>query len=184
MSISGPTYERVALEDPDSKWELFRGVLRRKPPMTQAHNEASIRIAAALLRQLDPHAFRVRNDAGRVRTATDSYYIPDVFVFPAEHADTVRGRTDILEVYDQPLPLVVEVWSPSTGDYDQREKLEGYRRRGDAEIWLVHPFERTVTRWVRGGDGGYVEQQQTAGTVTCSALPGVAVDFDAIFALL
>ena len=27
-------------------------------------------------------------------------------------------RAGRLEVYDDPMPLVVEVWSPSTGDYD------------------------------------------------------------------
>jgi Uma2 family endonuclease len=54
-----------------------------------------------------------------------------------------------LEIYDEPLPLVAEVWSPSTGGYDVLAKLPEYRRRGDTEIWLLHPYERTLTAWRR-----------------------------------
>ena len=35
--ISGETYERLALAEPDRKWELRDGVLREKPGMTAAH---------------------------------------------------------------------------------------------------------------------------------------------------
>ena len=31
-------YERLALAEPDRKWELRDGVLREKPGMTAAHN--------------------------------------------------------------------------------------------------------------------------------------------------
>ena len=62
---------------------------------------------------------------------------------------------DVLEVYDQPLPLVVEVWSRSTGDYDVEEKLAVYQQRGDLEIWRIHPYERTLTAWRRLPDGSY-----------------------------
>ena len=47
-----------------------------------------------------------------------------------------------LEVYEGPLPLVVEVWSASTGNYDVESKLLEYQRRGDLEIWRLHPYER------------------------------------------
>ena len=36
--ISDETYERLALAEPDRKWELRDGVLREKPGMTAAHN--------------------------------------------------------------------------------------------------------------------------------------------------
>ncbi len=38
MPVSEATYQRVALEDPESKWELHCGQLRRKPSMTMPHN--------------------------------------------------------------------------------------------------------------------------------------------------
>jgi hypothetical protein len=38
MAVSQQTYERVALEDPDGRWELHGGRLREKPGMTWAPN--------------------------------------------------------------------------------------------------------------------------------------------------
>ncbi len=36
MAVSYATYERLALEDSDTQWELVRGKLRERPPMSQA----------------------------------------------------------------------------------------------------------------------------------------------------
>lgn len=92
----------------------------------------------------------------------------------------MRGRPG-LEVYEGPLPLVVEVWSPSTGEYDVDTKLPEYQRRGDLEIWRLHPFDRTLIAWRRQPDGSYSESQYTGGTVRPVALPGVAIDLDTLF---
>ena len=56
------------------------------------------------------------------------------------------SRPDVVEFDDQPLPLVVEIWSPSTGT---DTKFAEYRRRADAEVWRLHPFARTLTQWRR-----------------------------------
>ena len=87
-----------------------------------------------------------------------------------------------LEVYETPLPLVVEVWSPSTGQYDVETKLLEYQRRSDAEIWLIHPYDRTLRAWQRQPDGSYREVLHTAGAVRPVALPGVVIDLDTLFA--
>jgi Uma2 family endonuclease len=104
-------------------------------------------------------------------------------VAPAAAVEAFLG-TGSLEVFETALPLVVEVWSKSTGDYDTGEKLAEYQRRGDLEIWRVHPYEKTLTAWVRGRDGGYTETQYRSGSVQCSALPGVTVELAVLFALL
>jgi Uma2 family endonuclease len=80
------------------------------------------------------------------------------------------------------LPLVVEAWSPSTGEYDVDTKFPIYRDRGDLEIWRLHPYDRTLTRWVRLADGGYREDVFTGGDVRPVALPDVVIDLDALFA--
>ena len=115
---------------------LFRsrdGVLREKPGMTAAHNWIALKLGHYLLLQLDWSVYQVRVDAGRVHRPEATFYIPDVFVIPTEFVTPLLDK-HILEVYDQPLPLVVEVWSRSTGDYDVEEKLADYQRRGDLEI--------------------------------------------------
>ena len=178
--ISEQDYRELALNDPDRKWELWDGHLREKPGMTYAHNQVAYDLGFMLSTQLDRSAYRVRVDAGRVHRSGSTYFIPDVFVFPTKLITPRLRRDDVLEVYDQPLPLVVEVWSRSTGTYDVTEKLAIYRQRGDLEIWFIHPIERTLTTWRRQSDGSYREDRYQGGIVPVASLPGVSIDFDAL----
>jgi Uma2 family endonuclease len=180
MSVSQATYERVALEDPEGRWELSCRGLRRKPDMTLEHNDVCENLVDSLLRQLPRDEYRVRWNSGRVRVGEDRDYIPDVMVVPVSYRGRMLG-TRRLETYADPLPLVVEVWSRSTGDYDVREKLEEYKRRGDREIWLLHPYERTLTAWRRQADGSYEEHHQSSGEARPVALPSVTVNLEALF---
>lgn len=180
--ISNTTYERLALTQPDRKWELWDGYPREKPGMTAAHNELAYLLGLMLGNQLDRSAYRVRIDAGRLRRSEGSYFIPDVFVVPTALVAPLLARDDVLEMYQQPLPLVVEVWSRSTADYDVGEKLTAYQERGDRDIWLIHPYERTLTAWSREPDGAYTEHVDREGNVHPGALPGVAIDLAQLFA--
>jgi Uma2 family endonuclease len=179
--MSGGAYERLALAEPDRKWELRDGVLREKPGMTAAHNELAVTLDSMLLSQLDRAAYRVRIDAGRLQRPEATYFIPDVFVVPTAYVIPLMDQQDVLEVYGQPLPLVVEVWSRSTGEYDVEEKLAVYKQRGDLEIWRIHPYERTLTAWRRLSDGSYDETIHHEGVVSPTALPGVEIDLAALF---
>lgn len=183
MPVSARTYERVALEDPEGFWELHDGCLVRKPDdiMTIEHNVAGYRLNATLIRQLDDKAFEVRINQARARRRTASYFVPDVFVVPTTLVARQRGRPRRLESYEEPLPFVAEIWSPSTGGYDVRTKLPEYQRRGDQEIWLVHPYDRAVNVWRRQPDGSYQETRHTGGRVQLGALHGVSIDLDWLF---
>jgi Uma2 family endonuclease len=149
--------------------------------MTADHNQLQSRLARQLYAQLDELRFDVRTDFGRVRRSSESYYIPDACVVPVQQVRNQLG-TGQLEVFTGPLPLVIEVWSPSTGDYDVETKLPEYQARGDLEIWHVHPIERTLTAWLRQQDGSYVARTYRGGTIQPAALPGVSIDLDALFA--
>jgi Uma2 family endonuclease len=148
--------------------------------MTQEHNDVGFLLAHFLQSQLPIEEFRVRSNAGRARLDSGANYIPDVMVIPVVLMHRQRGTRE-LEAYDEPLPLVAEVWSPSTGEYDVNEKLLEYQRRGDHEIWLVHPYERTVISWVRQEDGSYRETTTREGAIWPSYLPGVAIELKTIF---
>lgn len=182
MPVSEETFQQLALEDPN-QWELHCGSLRRKPAMTVEHNDLGRLLFLRLAQQLDERQFTVSFNAGHVRRSAENYYIPDVFVMPMEHLRPQRG-TRRLEVYVDPLPLVVEVWSPSTGDFDVDSKLPEYQRRGDVEIWRLHPYEHTLTVWRRQPDGSYTENLVRNGTVQPVALPNVTIDLDALFEAL
>jgi Uma2 family endonuclease len=179
--VSEQAFRQIALEEPNV-WELHCGVLRRKPGMTAEHNYVTARLYESLILQTDRRTFDIRSQAGHVRRSAQNYYIPDLFVVPMDLVQAQRHRSDLLETYELPLPLVVEVWSPSTGDFDVEEKLPEYQRRGDLEIWRIHPYEHTLTAWRRQPDGSYTESISTGGVVHPVALPGVAIDLDALFA--
>ena len=182
MPVSEQTYELVAREGPDGQWELHGGRLREKPGMPWNHGDAMSELGRVLGNQLDRRRYRVHVNHARMRGSSERYFIPDVAVIPIELGDALRGRPDALEVYDQPLPLVVEVWSPSTGGYDVDAKLPEYQRRGDPEAWRLHPYERTLTAWRRRPNGSYEETVYRGGTVAPASLPGVVIDLDALFA--
>jgi len=147
--IDNETYCRLALERPDRKLESIDGRLREKPRGSYRHNQTGIEAAFLLMAQLDWSVFHVRVEAGRLHVPEATYYVPDAFVFPVAMAEGFVGRDDLLEVYDRPVPLVVEVWCRLAGEDTIRRKLADYQARGDAEIWFLHPFARTLTAWRR-----------------------------------
>ena len=178
--ISEQEYRELALSDSDRLWELWGGVLREKPLMSMKHEDVASYLGAALIAQLDRRLFRVNINGGRARLSSRSYYIPDVVVIPALFKLPFEDDPRAFNAFAEPLPLVVEIWSLSTGTYDVETKLQGYRERGDAEIWFIHPYERTLTVWRREPDGSYSEETHRGGSVPVASLPGVVINFDAL----
>ncbi|MGI8549951.1 MAG: Uma2 family endonuclease [Dehalococcoidia bacterium] len=182
MPITPATYERVALEDPKGFWELVCGHLRSKPGMTIEHEDVMRRLARSLLRQLKDEDYSVGMNTPRLRISTGTYYVPDVCVIAVAAIERRRREAPRrLEVYEEPMPLVVEVWSPSTGDYDVEKKLLEYQWRGDLEIWRIHPYERTLIAWRRQPDGSYAESLVRGGTVQPVALSNVTIELERLF---
>ncbi len=178
--ISEQEYKELVFNDPDRTWELWDGVPREKPGMSIWHDGVASYLGALLTNQVDRREYWVNVNGGKTRYKVRNYYVPDVVVIPKRFIDPHRGDSRAFNAYAEPLPLVVEVWSPSTGDYDLQIKLEGYRQRGDTEIWFIHPYERTLTAWRRQPDGSYLESTSKGGLVAVESLPGVTIDFDAL----
>lgn len=181
MPVSEQEYIQLALANPDAHLELVCGEVREKPIMTTEHNAVMRELHYQLVTQLDRREFVVSVDTSRVRLPAGTHYIPDLFVLPRVYERRLRAQPGTFEVYDEPLPLVVEVWSPSTGTYDVNTKLREYQGRGDTEIWRIHPYERTLTTWRRQPDGRYAESLYRGGAVRPVALPGVTIDIDSLF---
>jgi Uma2 family endonuclease len=184
MVVSEDEFQQIALDDPNGRWELDCGRLRRKPKMTFEHNQAARIIGHVLQTQLGLTDYVVAVDSGLIRRSESQFFIPDVMVVPMDAALRLFPEEGMWEVYTDPLPLVVEVWSPSTGRRDIATKVPEYQRRGDLEIWRVHPYQRTVTVWRRQPDGGYSETLYRGGRIEPMALPNVTIDFDEVFSLL
>jgi len=182
IPVSEELYVLLALDDPDTKWELHDGLLVEKPGMSITHLSVVMLLGNRVAQQLDLGQFLVVINDGRLRRTQRAYFIPDVFVVPVDLLRRLRDAHPMgLGVIDEPLPFVAEAWSPSTGRYDVNVKIPVYKLRGDLEIWRVHPFERTVTAWRRRPDGEYDQMQFTGGKVALHALPSVVIDLDALF---
>jgi len=176
--ISEQEFRELALNDPDHLWELWEGKVQEKPLMSMKHEDVATYLGAMLISQLDRRNYRVNVNGGRTRISPGSFFIPDVVGIPAAYKAPFEDDPRALNVFADPLPLVVEVWSRTTGTYDFATKLQAYRARGDAEIWFIHPYERSLTTWRRQLDGSYVQESHQGGTAPIASLPGVSVDLD------
>ena len=179
--LSEAAYERFVLSGVDGAWELHDGRLVEKPRMTFEHGELVVLLGHLLLGQLNRDDYRVVSEL-RVRRPAATILIPDLMVVPTAYREEFGGRPGTLAIFADPLPLVVEIWSTSTGGYDVDAKLPIYQQRGDQEIWLIHPYERTLTAWTRRPDESYVETVYRKGVVRPVALPDVAIDLETLFA--
>lgn len=149
--------------------------------MSFSHNNVITELSYFLRHQLAPDQFLVRIEGARLRRDDETVYIPDLVVVRYDQAAPLMGKPRPLEIYTDPVLLVVEVWSPSTGEIDLREKVPVYQQRGDLEIWHLHPFDRTLTAWRRQSDGSYAQTTYRSGAVEPATIPGVVIALDALF---
>ncbi len=181
MVLSAETYRRIVSEDTHGTWELVDGRLREKPGMSFQHHDICAFLGFLLQGQLDRALFRIHINGSRLERNERNYFVPDIALIPVELFAPLQAIPNALDLYAQPLPLVVEVWSPSTGSYDVDEKIPEYMARGDKEIWRVHSREKTLTAWRRQPDGTYVESFHRNETVHLAFLPNVSIDLTALF---
>jgi Uma2 family endonuclease len=182
VSLSREEFEQLVLDDPDRQWEIIRGQLRQKPAMSFAHNDGASELGYLLRSQLDRRDYLVRVNLSRLFNPLDTYVIPDVVVIPVSATAGFRERPLSVEIYPDPVPLLAEFLSPSTGRYDVEGKLEAYKARGDREIWIIHPELRTLTAWRRRDDGDYDNLIVRDGTISPIALPDAVIALEDILA--
>ncbi len=181
-SISRDQFEQLVLDDPDRPWEIIRGQLREKPAMSFAHNDGAFELGYLLRTQLDRRDYLVRVNLGRLFNPMDTYVIPDVVVIPVTATAGFRERPLSVEIYPDPVPLLSEFLSPSTGKYDVEGKLDAYKARGDREIWIFDPESRSLTAWRRQDNGGYDTLRIREGNISPIALPWVVISLSDVFA--
>ncbi len=175
-------YRALALTEAGKLVELWDGEPREKPAVSVEHSDVIGALGAELWGQVGREAFVVRENVARLRISGDQYLIPDIAVVPIAFVRALRARRGSLDAYAMPVPLVAGVWSPSTGGYDVTAKLAAYQQRGDGEIWHLHPYERTLTAWVRQPDGRSEATTYRDAVVRSASLEGVALDLAVLFA--
>jgi Uma2 family endonuclease len=182
LGISFRTYAQLALEDAEGRWELVGGSTRRKPPESFQHGAVIDSLVEQLVPQLSGTMFRMSINHARVMIDPHHILMPDLMVVPrAVSARAVKERPNALEAYHTSLPLVIDVWSPATAEFNVDARIPEYRRANVEEIWVVHPAARAVTTWVRRASGVYEEVIRAGGILAAARVPDLALDLNVLF---
>lgn len=139
------------------RWELIEGApYDMTPAPSRQHQRLLSRLAVPIGSHFEDGPcefyvapFDVRLPRGGEPDAdVDTVVQPDLVVVcdPAKLDDRgCRGAPD----------WVIEILSPSTAAKDHIAKLALYEKHGVREYWLVHPTDRVVMAYRRGGDGKF-----------------------------
>jgi Uma2 family endonuclease len=150
------------------RYELVNGrPLRMIAGANNVHDEIVVNILAALRGKLRNSGCRTFSGDGAVETYRGQIRRPDVGVD--------CGRRD-QNAYKAHSPrIVVEVLSPSTRDFDSRQKLEEYKSVASlAHILFVEPNAPFVVLWSRDDAGAWGETR-VEDLDASFALPGIDV---------
>lgn len=169
----------AALPDDGRRYEVVNGVLFMAPSPGGAHQDATSRFNYYLLTNVEFAGL------GKVRLAPfDVELAPNVVVQPDVLVVLNASREKITESRIVGAPdLVIEVSSPSTANYDRREKYDAYARAGVPEYWIADPASHTVEVFVLEA-GRYVSLGVFRGqaTLPSQVVPGLGVRVEQCFA--
>jgi Uma2 family endonuclease len=111
--ITEEAYQQFVLSGVEGSWELHDGRLVEKPGRSWKHGSVVTELITLFHQQLDRAEYHVFSGL-RVRRPAATVFLPDVMIVPTSYGDAIRDLP-VLAIFSDPLPLVVEVWSPSTG---------------------------------------------------------------------
>jgi Uma2 family endonuclease len=181
MQTMPRSLEEMVLAHPGSKLEMLDGEWREKPTMTIPHNLAQVRLVRQLVPQIDFDRFDLRIDNVHLARPNSTFFIPDVCILDSPGNRAIGETMAGLETITVPCLLVAEIWSPTTGAFDLSQKIPEYIARGDREIWLLHPYDLTLTAWRQQPDGQYEKSTYQGGNVELMSIPGIVIDLAALF---
>jgi Uma2 family endonuclease len=182
------TYADYLTWPDDERYELIDGIayLMAPPAPSLTHQELVGELYYQVRTALEGKRCRVYvapfdvrlPKTGETDDQVDTVVQPDVLVV------CDRRKLDERGVRSAP-DWVAEVLSPSTASHDQIIKLPAYERAGVPEVWLIQPNDRVLsiyrleaTRYLRP------TILELKGQTSVSAVPGVTIDWDRLFASL
>ena len=170
--------EYRALPGDGPRFELIYGELFMSPAPMQIHQYVTGELFAALRDHVNAARRGLVGVAPfDVKLSGYTAVQPDILYFSVANRGAL-GKHFAVKAPD----LVVEVLSPSNRRMDLIVKRALYATFGVPEYWIVDPEKRTISvNLLRGAH--YADTTFTQGPIVSPALPGLAIDFDAIFAM-
>jgi Uma2 family endonuclease len=178
------TYGDYCTWGDEGRWELINGVVYDMAPApARIHQDVAGEVFVQIKNHLRDGPCRAYSapfdvrlpDRGEADDAVETVVQPDISLIcdPSKLDDKgCRGAPD----------WIIEVLSPRTAAKDQIQKRDIYERHGVKEYWLVHPVDRLLFVYRFAADGyGKPDIQPTEGRTPVATLPGLEIDWDAVF---
>lgn len=154
--------------------EFFRGEVFAMVGGTARHNRVIMNLGSRIAVHLDGSGCQAFTESMKVQIA-DGILYPDVVVT----CDKAEAGDE--QIITDP-KLIIEVLSPSTKGYDQRDKFVLYRSLPSlCEYALIDPSERRVEVFTLADAGAWLLVDQTrSGALTLSSI-GLTLPMEAVF---
>ncbi len=172
-------YSDYLLLPEDTRYEILDGDLRIVPIPAVRHQVVALRIAAALLRHVEPRRLgRVLQAPCDVVFSEETVTQPDILFISRKRRGMI-GETSLRGAPD----IVVEVVSEATRERDLREKRKIYERFEVPEYWIADPDARTIETLV-WSEMGYVsvERGPQPDRLYSPLLPNFSLPLSKVFA--
>jgi Uma2 family endonuclease len=161
--------------------ELISGLLVSMAMPTSVHGGIEGDIYGQIWSYLRGKKGRVFSSGFAVRLFPDGEKHKDRFTVAPDIVVVLDTTKITLEGCQGAPDFIVEILSPSNKKDDLITKLDLYREAGVREYWIVDPDLHTIQVNLLK-DGEYVLKMYAGGTVPVTILPGLEVDFGAVFA--
>jgi Uma2 family endonuclease len=182
------TYGEYLTWPDDERYELINGIayVKEPPAPLRVHQEvaAALHLQVGLALEGKPYRAYFAPFDVRLPRADEADEQVDTVVQPDILVVCDLGKLDDRGMRGAP-EWLAEILSPSTACHDQIIKLPVYERSGVREVWLVHPTRRTGSIYrLEAGRYGSPLVLELTGRTAISALPGVSIDWDRVWARL
>lgn len=154
ITNSMTTEELLAMPENGMERWLIQGELRERPMTTRNrfHSFTMTGIATELetwrRKQTEPRGQILTGDAGiRLQKNPDTTFGVDVVYISAE---LLAQQADEATIIDGNPTLAVEILSPSDTVKSIDEKIDAFLNAGVPLIWILHPYQKTVTIYSNG----------------------------------
>jgi Uma2 family endonuclease len=168
----------LALPDDGKRYEIIEGELSMTPAPTPRHQAIQLRLGSLLLAYVD------KQPLGRVFISPIDLALSLVDVVQPDVLFIAQGRSHIIaERNIVGIPnLIVEILSPSSTTWDQREKLDLYQRYGLPEYWIVDPEAEVIDVYVSVANRlEKVETLKQGDRLLARQVPGLILEVAEIF---
>lgn len=175
------TYEDYLKLNDDKQYELIGGELVLVPAPKTNHQLVKANLVWYITTYVRNNNLGIVMDAPTdvVLSETDKPQ-PDILFIAANRLEIITENN----VKGAP-NLVIEILSPSTGNYDRVKKSKMYYTHGVKEYWIVDPEIKVIEVFTSGEKNwNLVEAYDKDGVLLSPLLPGLQIDLKDIFGRL